>query len=144
MAGNYVSFVLDFFLLVLLLVIWKPFALGMIYLELFLRIGLLLLLTFIYSLWALYPPNLLQRFVARPYFRIISYFIGVSILQQSVQQQKSQQIQRLEELWECVTCVASLSLLLRFVSGPPSEIELRKHNKLAKNSIVYRVFRHMI
>jgi len=48
------------------------------------------------------------------------------------------------DLWDCVTCVYSLSLFLRFISGRPSSVELRKHDRLARSSVLYRVFRHII
>jgi hypothetical protein len=51
---------------------------------------------------------------------------------------------KLKELWECIICLGSLSLLFRFISGGPSTVELRKHDKLAKASIFYRIFRHII
>ena len=49
-------------------------------------------------------------------------------------------------LKEKLSCVFSLSLLLRFFSSfnRPSSVELRKHDKLYKHSILYRVLRHGI
>jgi hypothetical protein len=49
-----------------------------------------------------------------------------------------------KDLWHCFTCVGSLSLFLRFLSVRPSSVELRKHDRLARASLLYRVFRHII
>ena len=46
----------------------------------------------------------------------------------------------------CLKCIFSLSLLLRFFSGfdRKSSAELRKHDILYKYSALYRILRHII
>ena len=53
---------------------------------------------------------------------------------------------RRQDFVETCSCLMSLSLLLRFFSGfnRASNKELRKHDKLYKHSILYRVLRHAV
>lgn len=124
MTSNYVSFILDLYLLFLLVFVWKPFALFVIYLELWWRIVYLTVLWFLSTVgidgYVLYKLRILK-----PSSYSSKKSVGV-------------------KLYDCILCVMSLSLLLRFISGGPSAKELRKHDRLAKNSLLYRVFRHII
>jgi hypothetical protein len=45
---------------------------------------------------------------------------------------------------ETLSCIASLSLLLRFLSFKPSHVPLRKHELLLRASLCYRIFRHLL
>lgn len=141
MSHRYLSFVLDFFLLVLLVCVWKPLALLLIYGELFCRLLLLSTFSLLQSVTELYPSTLLLK----PYYLVMSRLMGTVFLQ-GVNQlaSKKKRAKMVRELWECFTCVWSLSLLLRFISGRPSQVELRKHKRLAKFSVIYRVFMHII
>ena len=145
MTHEYISFIMDFFLLLLLIFVWKPIALGLIYAELFCKIVVLLSLSILHTLMELYPPFLIKRLIVNPYYKIMSYFVGISFLphKPNFDLPDPREI-AIQDLWECIVCVGSLSLLMRFISGPPSTTELKKHKKLAKLSVIYRVFRHMI
>jgi hypothetical protein len=139
--------VLDFVLLFLLVAVWKPIVLLLIYLELFVRISLL-------SVWLTLqtvsfttcsPRALVQYVIVRSglFSHFLTMCFGMSLLHQSAAQAHPLALS-LEDLWECWSCVASLSLLMKFFSHKPKIGELRKHKKLAKLSLVYRVFRHII
>lgn len=143
LTHEYVSFVLDFILLMLLVLVWKPFALCLIYIELFIRIALLTMSTTIHTVLSFYPSSILQKLFIRPYVKFMTYCIGIAFLEHKPQEIIPRDA-ALRDLWECVTCVASLSLLMKFFSHKPNVEDLRKHKKLAKFSYVYRFFRHMI
>jgi len=137
---QYVGFIADFLLLVLLIVVWKPLALILIYLELWVRI---IWLSLVY----------LFRFLAVGTTRAVSNVDHtankyathkVEQLLEVPQNRKRWLREQHNELWDCITCVYSLSLFLRFISGRPSSVELRKHDRLARSSLLYRVFRHII
>lgn len=104
------SFALDFMLLIVFVVLWKPLALALIYLELQLH-SLLHLALFVLGL----PLMWMHR-----------------------------EDDNLNKAWDCLTCIFSLSLALRFFTSRPSSVELRKHDRLQKRSMLYRVFRHII
>lgn len=145
LTNNHIAFIMDLFLLLLLVLVWKPLALTLIYAELFCRIVVLALVTLIATVWDLFPPFLIQKLVKQAYVLVIPDFVGLAFLRKhAMKTAKRRRCKMLHELWECVTCVSSLSLLLRFISGRPSVVELRKHNRLAKYSILYRLFRHII
>jgi hypothetical protein len=123
-TNNMLAFLCDLFLLGLLLFVWKPFALFVIYMELLWRIAYLTVLC------------------ALNVVGIDGYVLyKLGIFKPSVYSSKQTVFRK---LYDCVLCVLSLSLLLRFISGGPSAVELRKHDRLAKNSLLYRVFRHII
>jgi hypothetical protein len=144
-SDNWAGFALDFLLLVVLVCIWKPVVLLLIYIELLLRAVMLSIVTLLQSLWDLRPIALVQQSVMKPYYLAMSYLMGIAFLQTAAEdawRQRKSRTQR--ELVECLACIGSLSLLLRFISGGPSSVELRKHDKLQKQSMLYRVFRHII
>jgi hypothetical protein len=95
-------------LLIVFVVLWKPLALALIYLELQVHI-LLHLVRFVLGLPLWWSTN-----------------------------------DHLDKAWDCLGCIFSLSLALRFFTSRPSSVELRKHDRLQKRSILYRVFRHII
>lgn len=143
LTHEYVSFILDFILLMLLVLVWKPIALCLIYMELLLRIGLLTMSTTVHTILSMYPTSILQKLIIRPYIKFMTYCIGIAFLEQRPHEVVPRDA-ALRDLWECLTCVASLSLLMKFFSHKPNIEDLRKHKKLAKFSFVYRFFRHMI
>lgn len=143
--NRFLSFFLDAILLVLLLFVWKPLVLLLIYAELFTRILVLTAFSLAQAVWDLSPHQLFNSMILRPYYIIMARLVGSVFLQQDLKvANASQRNKIIQELWECVSCVWSLSLFLRFLSGRPMEQELRKHKRLAKFSIMYRVFMHII
>ena len=60
LTHEYVSFTLDFFLLVLLLVVWRPLVLLLIYCELILRLVVLIIRTITNEVVLMIPLNLLS------------------------------------------------------------------------------------
>ena len=144
-TNDTVGFAIDFLLLVVLLFIWKPLALLVIYAELLLRVVALCMLTVLQALWDVRPFAVLRQAVMKPYYLALAYFGGMAFLHIVADDAwRQRKLQTRRELMECVVCVASLSLLLRFISGGPSSVDMRKHDKLHKHSVLYRVFRHII
>jgi hypothetical protein len=141
LTHRYLSMLLDCVLLMLLLFIWKPLALMLIYFEITCKIVVLTTLTISQAILGLYPLRLI---LLRPYYAIMQKIMSPIFLHGVNISAVNQNKKTLKELWECFTCVWSLSLLLRFISGRPSEVELKKHKRLAKFSIIYRVFMHII
>jgi hypothetical protein len=140
-----VAFTLDFLLLVVLILLWKPVALLLIYVELLVRIVVLSVVATLQTVWDLRPLTVIRGAVMKPYYLFMSYLMGLAFLQLAAEEAwKQRKTRTQQELMECISCVWSLSLLLRFISGGPSSVGLRKHDKLHKMSILYRVFRHII
>jgi hypothetical protein len=138
-----VGYFFDFVLLVFLIVLWKPFALSCIYFEIFMWGGYYFLSSLIYEIYELYPIISLAMGFFAPDLALISFLTVIILLHKIVLLGFSRN-NKTYEFMECVSCLGSISLLLRFISGGPSGVQLRKHDKLARNSIIYRIFRHMI
>ena len=54
---------------------------------------------------------------------------------------------RIRKITDKFLCICSLSLLLRFLPGTfnrPSNVYLRKHDRLYRHSFLYRILRHVI
>lgn len=144
---EYVSFAVDFILLVILILVVKPTALVLIYIELFLRLLFLSLGTFFHSVKEVLPRALIKKLVIRPYMNIMFYFTGGLVPIRHVHHQHhvdADRVKVMRDLWECVMCVGSLSLLMKFFSRGPSTVESTQHKKLARNSLLYRIFHHAI
>ncbi len=132
MVGYHIAFVADLSLLAVLFILWKPLTLLLIYVELWLRIGAL---SFQVSALSIYQ----QIFTAVT--DRVPKNVHISLKNPSKLTLKER---KEEQLWECLRCVFSLSLLLRFISGRAATFETRKQDRLSRVSFLYRVFRHVI
>jgi hypothetical protein len=149
MTNHYIYFFMDFVLLMLLIFVWKPIALCLIYIELILRIVCLSILLVVNVVFEFYLPLIIRKFIILPYFKTLSNVIGTKIFKKLSEEDDNTfstlQIRKIyKDLWHCVTCFYSLSLFLRFLTVRPSSVELRKHDRLARASLLYRIFRHII
>eukprot|EP01032_Pedospumella_encystans_P022049 gene22049-24997_t len=135
------AFVMDLGLLVLLLCVWKPLALCLIYLELWARIAVL---SVVYLVRYLLVGTTQAAFKMDTSTDKAAAHRLEKVLELPKHNRKQWLRQQHDDLWDCITCVYSLSLAMRFISGRPSSVELRKHDRLARISVLYRVFRHII
>jgi hypothetical protein len=139
LTHDYISFTMDFLLLVVFLVLLKPLALLFIYVELLLRIIVLAgkrrMLNNSFNITKLSPttPSVSLTFF---FLFLVSHTVTSPIRRRGMRSDR--------KALDCFSCIFSLSLMLRFFSGRPSSVELRKHDRLARLSILYRIFRHII
>lgn len=134
-ANYYLLFVLDFVLLMLFMFVFKPTALLLIYLELYINAILYSFLLFVCGIYFSFSRKIMRilQFGLFPN-SLKAYEIYTSKIWNS---HKSR-------VWESILCISSLSLFLRFVSIRPSKRLLKKHQRLEKISLFYRVFRHIV
>lgn len=137
-----IAFLMDLGLLFMLLFIWKPLALCLIYAELWVRIAVLSVV-YLFRFLAVGGARAVAKVDPTRHKSATQKLEKVLELPKH-RQRKDWLRQQHNELWDCITCVYSLSLALRFISGRPSSVELRKHDRLARISVLYRVFRHII
>ena len=135
----------DGILLLLVLCVWKPLVMILIYIELCLKMAILFLTTLIMEISeslspitmiigaTLMLPNsfFLTNVTAYMYIRKLLFF-GPSYMS------------NYKHMWKCLMCIASASLLYRFISGLPTPKLVRKHNLLEEVSVVYRFFKYII
>lgn len=142
LTHHYVSFVMDLGLLLMLILIWKPLALCLIYIELW---GRIIVLSVVYLVRYLLVGGARAVSKVDPTEHKAATHKLEKVLELPKHRKRKVWLrQQHNELWDCITCVYSLSLALRFISGLPSSVELRKHEILTRNSLLYRVFRHII
>ena len=134
---------LDFMLLIVLVLIWKPFALLCIYFEISIWASFCSLYSIVLEIYELYPIISLCMGFFAPDLALICSLATLCLIQKVIFLGPSK-YNKMKEIVDCVSCLWSVSLLMRFLTGGPSSVTLRKHDKLARNSMVYRVFRHMI
>lgn len=122
MTNQYVAFVLDLVLLIIFTATVKPLAMLLIYLELICCAN-----------------YLCCRYLFLLYISTIKRLLFLSV---------EKDMKRKLRVWtaylDCLSCLMSLSLFLRWFSGRPSPKSLRKNDRLVKSSILYRIFRHII
>ena len=151
-AGYLWAFLCDLVLLLLFLTLLKPAFLILIYLELLLNsvskvgevvIGELLaplgyIGNFILLIFEVQISN--SKVFTKPAAVLSLEGTGRRLLGGKVRAARRQ------DIVESLSCVLSLSLLLRFFSGfnRASNMQLRKHDKLYKHSILYRILRHAV
>ena len=140
---KHVSQFLDFMLLILLVIVWKPFALLCIYVEIFFWALWYIFASLVFEIYELYPIISLSMGLFAPDLALICTLASLAMVQKITFLGFSK-YHKFIQVFECLSCLWSVSLLMRFLSGGPSSATLRKHDKLARNSMLYRVFRHMI
>ncbi len=138
-AHESIGFLFDMFLLGVLIVIIRPSALFLIYAELLIKILILSLLTFVHFVIEIHP-NIVKEWIIHPYQSFMKFFLKDN----SVKDNLKMRGVAIKELWECILCIGSLSLLLRLMSGPSSTQVLKKHKNLSRHSCIYRFTRHIL
>jgi hypothetical protein len=142
---NLVNFFMDLGLLLCFMLILKPLALLAIYIELFVRfvVGGLWLLLVVMLMPAV--PAILSAF---NFFADRLKPKAVVLLESALQDfLRTSSEERATAVSDKLHCILSLSLLLRFLPGSfnrGSSVYLRKHDKLYKHSLLYRILRHVI
>lgn len=134
----------DAVLYVLVVCVWKPLILSIIYAELIAHVIVLAMATIARSLSDFFSPIMIAvgATLLSPHY---AYLVGVAcyvVVQKIIASwPKSKAYDR---IWKCVCCIGSLSLLFRFVSGAPSPTLVKKHDMLEEVSLSYRFFKYVI
>ena len=150
--GNAIGFLCDLVLLLMFVLLLKPVALLLIYAELFLNslsTGAEIVVGSTVVLFAPIATLVLSIFNVKS--QKVSVFKKPSVIK-SLEHTATKLLgeavrrRRARDLQETLSCILSLSLLLRFFSSfnRPSNTDLRKHDKLYKHSILYRILRHAV
>ncbi len=144
MQHDIVSFLMDLMLLICFICVLKPFCLFTIYVELVVNVIVRLFQIVVAEMCTIFVPSLVIMFRV---FNESNKPVVVAYLEDSlIAFCFDQREDRGMDLKEKLSCIFSLSLLLRFFSSfnRPTSAELRKHDKLYKHSILYRVLRHAV
>ena len=135
---------LDIFLNLLVILIWKPLVLILIYTELLLSSAKSILVTAALEVYSLSPMVALQVALLGPHHVLIALFT-TALYGYKLVLVGPHPYSQLNDLYECVSCIWSLSLLCRtLIPSPPSTVQLRKHHKLIKRSLTYRIVMHTL
>jgi hypothetical protein len=143
-TNQFISFLLDFILLVALFIIIKPIILWLIYSELFLRVVYHVVVS-IYLETILFFILVLKRFFlfkTKEKKRFARCKTVICFIKEHYF--CSKQYNKFKECMDCLVCMLSLSLLLRFFQPGVSKDLLRKHHRLVKVSLLYRLFCHVL
>ena len=146
---NIANFIIDFVLLVCFVIILKPLALLLIYVELLWGLVAAALWLVISEILLLFVPIILATFA------IFDGAVSVALKPKSVAAFEQDlkdfhaetRLIRAKRVSDKFQCIFSFSLLLRFLPGSfnkPSNVFLRKHDRLYKHSFLYRIVRHVI
>lgn len=141
-----VSMLMDFFLYLLLLLVWKPLAITMIYMELFVKVIILVSASVLYELYDLFPMLFVGYALLAPQWSLLTWMCAFTAVIKLLLVGPASG-SHLGELWDCIRCIGSASLLRRYVPTSLYNLStdpLRKHVHLNKNSLVYRVVRHFL
>ena len=141
-----VSVFMDFFLYLLLLVVWKPLAVTLIYSELLVKIIILVTASILYELLDLFPMLFVAYALLAPRTMLVLWMLGFMALVKLLVVGPAKG-SHLSDLWDCLRCVWSFSLLRRYIPTSLSNLSkdpLKKHVHLNKSSLVYRIVRHFV
>lgn len=132
-----------------LLFIWKPIILTLIYMELFVKVSLLWAGTLVTELQGSISP--VTMVVAGLFMLPHTLFLTTMTLCMYVRKlllMGPEEFNRryYDQMYKCVLCIGSFSLLSKYVSGLPTAevVRLAKHELLDEMSFVYRLCKHII
>jgi hypothetical protein len=144
-ACHWIELVMDAVLLFLVVFLWKPVIITLIYVELFTRMVVLVARTFVSEMSALISPFtmvvgatfMLPNFAL--FFNVATLMYVRKLLVEGPKDMKTYQ-----DIWKYLSCIASISLLLKYISGRPTSCMLSIHDKLEEISFTYRMFKYVI
>jgi len=140
----------DALLMVMLVVVWKPLILVLIYLELLIKAVVLTISTMVTELQETVSPVtmvLAVVFMLPQYFFLATATLSMYARKLLLLGPASCNMGRYDMLLKCLLCIGSLSLLLKFVpSGRPTlhTAPVNKHLILDEVSFLYRLFKHVL
>ena len=130
----------------LLLLVWKPTAVTLIYMELLVKVVMLVTATVLYELFDLLPMLFVGYAFLAPHAALLGWMLAFTALVKLLLVGPASG-SHLGDLWEIARCMGSASLLKRYIPMPLQRLTtdpLRKHVHLNKSSFVYRVVRHFV
>ena len=138
----------DAILLILVLFVCKPLILLLIYLEIFIKVIILAITTLLTEISCLISPvtMIIGAMFILPHHSswFLTNITAFTLYLRKLWLMGPAQLKTYEQIWKCVLCIGSLSLLLRFVSGLPTPTLLNKHAILDEMSLIYRFFKFAI
>ena len=141
-----VSVLMDFMLYLLLLLVWKPIAISLIYMELFVKVILLVSASVLYEVYELLPMVFVGYALLAPHTTLLLWMYAFTAVIKLVVVGPASG-SHVGDLWDYVRCIGSASLLRRFLPSSVwnlSTSPLKKHVHLNKRSLVYRIVRHFV
>lgn len=142
-----VGAIMDFSLYILLLFVWKPFSICLIYIELLIVFLVNCFLSLLHEFYDISPMICLLYGFFAPYLTLSSSLLlslsGLMMVNKVFLFGLSSQ-ENIKKLGECLNCLSCSSLLIRLLPAPPSLHPPSSHLKLQKISFIYRLVRHFI
>jgi len=144
-STQWLEMIMDAILLMLLVFVWKPLIITLIYVELFIRMVILVATTFMSEVSSLMSPFTM---IVGGTFMLSSFnlFFNVATLMymRKLLSVGPKDMRRYKHIWNHLMCITSHQLLLRYVSGRPSKAFVNNHHILEEISIMYRIFKYVI
>lgn len=143
--SKYVSYMGDAILFVLLLFVWKPFALLMVYLEVLVLLVFHFLKALFLELYDIAPMVLLILALLMPQLNFVIYSTLLILLHKILLFGPCKD-NNYQQLWECVKVISSVALVVKlFKTGPSCKSEEPStHNVAEKTSIFFRISKHFL
>jgi hypothetical protein len=138
-----VGAVMDFSLYILLLFVWKPFSIALVYAELLLVLLSHAIFSLLHELYDITPMICILYAFFTPEYPVLLGLSSFMVVQKLALVGPSA-VTSLRRLRECLTCLGCFSFLLRILPTPPSRLPPPSHQNLSKVSFVYRLVRHFI
>ena len=132
-------------LLVFFVILWKPLSIVLIYIELLIKI-IISISAVALKESPLILPYILFSLVLFSFDFGLSFTFGMVMLATkfSIFGPSTLSRRNVAVFVDCFLCLFSLSLFLRFFSFYPSTIQLKKHSRLQRVSIIYRILHHIM
>lgn len=134
---------MDVSLYMLLLFVWKPLAVCLIYFEL-LVVGLLnMWYGLLHEVYPFCPLLCVLAALIGPHVWILALLAPGLVVYKLLLEGPSA-ASRFQDTVEYFSCAVSFSLLSKILPTPPTTTLVNKHERLSKLSVVYRFVRHFI
>jgi hypothetical protein len=144
-SHRWVELTLDAVLFILLILVWKPLIVTLIYVELFIRMVLLLARTFVSEMSALFSPFTMLVGASFMLSNFLLFFnVTTLIYTRKLLVEGPRDVKKYQDIWKYLSCMASMSLLSKYIPSRPSGCAVGIHDVLEEVCFTYRMFKFLI
>ena len=142
---QWLEMMVDAILYVLVICVWKPLVITLIYLELIVKVVVYLFTSIVTEILELISPvtMVIGAFFMIPHLTFLTNVTVCMYLRKLLLSGPSD-VKSVQQVYKCLICIGSVSLLQRYISGRPTVQPVHKHDVLHEVSLMYRFFKYII
>ena len=143
--GKYLWYFGDIVLYLLLVVIWKPLSLTLVYIEVVVLLIFHFFKAVICEIYDIAPMFFLIMSMFLPSWSLVIYATAL-VLMHKVLLFGHSKLNDYSQMWECIRVISSVELIVKFITTKPSakSDEAEAKEAFERNSIFFRIAKHFL